>query len=389
MTIQRFTLRYGKTVVYFGFGALKDLENIVNRCRRAYIVTSRTAARVSGALDDVESILRSSNTDYEIFDSIRPNPMEDSIESLADEIKKFNPEYVIAIGGGSVIDSAKVASALALCGGRVKDYVLGGKSIHSSKPVIAINLTHGTGSEVNRYAVVTLKDPKTKFGLASDHFYPIASFEDPRYTVSMPHKQVVYTSLDAFYHAYEAATGKNTSPYVLLLAEEIVKVIAQWLPIAVRDQKNLEARYWLMYASMLAGIAIDNSRAHIIHVIENVLSGMNTGLPHGAGLAILGPTAAIYIHSAVPQYSYRVLRHLDPSITPSKDGAQKACEAIAKFQASIGFSEKLEDYGFSERDAEDVAGVALDVLGYGLRLTPFDVDRDVVKTIYLRSLRPE
>jgi alcohol dehydrogenase len=384
--MNRFTIRYGKTVVYFGLEVVKNLENIVQRNSKVFIVTSKSAAKISGALKDVEEILQKLGIFYEIFSDVKPNPYYLIIEQTVESIRKYNPNYVIAIGGGSVIDTAKIASALALCGGNIKDYVFGGKQVCGSIPLIAINLTHGTGSEVNRYAVVTLDEPRTKFGIASEHFYPIASFEDPRYTFTLPSNQVLYTAIDAFYHSYESATGRDTSPFVLMLAEEAAKLIAKWLPIAVKDLSNLEARYWLMYASMLAGMAIDSSRAHIIHAIENVLSGINTDLPHGAGLAMLGPSAAIYIHNSVPELSYRILKYLYPSIRPVKDDAEKACKAIDVFQKLVGFNESLSTYGFNEKDSDMVANTVINVLKYSLRLAPFDISAEIIKAIFLRAL---
>ncbi|MEM2511924.1 MAG: iron-containing alcohol dehydrogenase, partial [Ignisphaera sp.] len=221
----------------------------------------------------------------------------------------------------------------------------------------------------------------------SDYFYPIVSFEDPKYTITMPHKQVIYTSLDAFYHAYEAATGRDSSPFALMFAEEASKLIMRWLPIASKDPKNIEARYWLLYASMLAGIAIDNSRAHIIHAIENVLSGINTDLPHGAGLAMIGPAAIMYIHRAVPEHSCRTIRHIDPSLRPVEEDAEKAGKVVMMFERSVGFDEKLYDYGFTEKEVQIIVNTVVNVLSHNLRLTPFNVDIETIKSIYLRSLQ--
>lgn len=384
---QGFMLRYGKTIIYFGIGALQNLDNIISSsCRRVYIITGRNAAYVSGAFADVKKILDVYGIDYEVYSNVASNPTHVMVDEIADKVKKFEPNYVVAIGGGSVIDTAKVASALAVCGGSVKDYIVGGKLISGSKPVIAINLTHGTGSEINRYAVVTIDMPKTKYGLASEYFYPVASFNDPRYTLTMPYKQIIYTTLDAFYHAYEAVTGRDCSPYVLLIAEEVAKIIARWLPIAIENPKDLETRYWLLYVSMLAGIAIDNSRAHLIHAIENVLSGINTNLPHGAGLAMIGPHVTKYIHKAVPENSYRILKYLDPDIRPTEEDAERASEAVMKFQRLVGFNERLSDYGFTHSDARYIIDVVFNVLSYGMKLTPFNVDEDIIKTVYLKSL---
>lgn len=381
MTLSLFVIRSGRTALYFGMNSLDKVSNILSRYRRIYIVTSRSAAKVSGALDDVMEILNRYGVKYELFSSVTPNPLENIIENASEGAWRFGAEAIIAIGGGSVIDTAKIVSVISRCGGRVKDYVFGTRDFCGSLPLIAINLTHGTGSEVNRYAVVTLLEPKTKYGLASEYMYPLISIDDPRYTLSLPYNQTLYTSIDAMYHALEASCGRDSSPYVLTIAEEAIKNIVAWLPIALREPKNIEARYWLLYASMLAGISIDHSRAHLIHAIENVLSGINTELPHGAGLAMLGPTAIKYLYRSRPKELHRLLRHIDPELKPSEDDAIKASRAIEEFQKGLGFNERLSNYGFRDEDIDRVIETVNKYLRYGLSLAPIEIRDDIIREI--------
>ena len=386
MNLRSFKVRASKTLLHFGVGVLRGVEELLRRFRRVYIVSSRSAARVSGALSDVEQMLKGSGIAYEVFDRITPNPLASTVNTLAERIWRFGAEAVIAIGGGSVIDSAKIASVIACCGGFVEDYVRGSKEPRGSLPVVAINLTHGTGSEVNRYAVVTLENPRTKLAIASEYTYPLASVDDPQYLRTLPKSQTMYTAFDAFYHALEASCGADSSPYVLALAEEAVKNIVKWLPLALKDPGNAEARYWLLYASMLAGIAIDNSRAHIIHAMENVLSGINTELPHGAGLAMLGPAAVKHLYRAVPEPLHRILKYLDPGLEPSPEYAERAAEAVKRFHAEMGFRESLRAYGFTEQEAEKVIDTVFNYLSYALKLSPVEPSRELLKEMYLSAL---
>ncbi|MCD6300646.1 MAG: iron-containing alcohol dehydrogenase, partial [Staphylothermus sp.] len=132
-------------------------------------------------------------------------------------------------------------------------------------------------------------------------------------------------------------TAKNTSPFVATLTEEAVKNIKAWLPKALDNPQDLEARYWLLYASMLAGIDIDASATHIIHAIEHAISGLKPEIPHGAGLAILGPRSIYHTHKAVPQESARVLRQIDPTIKPVAKDAEKAEKTVKEWQKNLGF----------------------------------------------------
>jgi alcohol dehydrogenase len=386
MQLKSFRIRASKTKLHFGVGALRSVEELLEKFKRVYIVTSRSAARVSGALSDVELLLKNSGVAYEVFDGVVPNPLALVVNSLAERVWRFSAEAVVAIGGGSVIDSAKIASVIAHCGGFVEDYVRGSREPCGSLPIIAINLTHGTGSEVNRYAVVTLENPRTKYGIASEHMYPLTSVDDPQYLKTLPKSQTMYTAFDAFYHALEASCGVDSSPYVLALAEEAVKNIVTWLSVALKDPGNVEARYWLLYASMLAGVALDNSRAHIIHAVENVLSGVNTELPHGAGLAMLGPAAVKHLYKAVPEPLHRVLRHLDPGLEPSPTHAVRAAEAVKRFHVEMGFRENLRSYGFTEQEADRVVDTVLNYLGYALKLSPIEPSREVLVEMYLSAL---
>lgn len=386
MRFKNFSVRSGRTVNYFGINSISNIEGFVLNTKRVYIVTSRSAAKVSGALDDTIAILNKLRIPYRVYDRVLPNPSKDIVNEVSTDIWRFGAEGVIAIGGGSVIDTAKIASVIAECGGVVEDYIAEPEKFCGSIPVAAINLTHGTGSEVNRYAVVTLDQPKTKIGLASDYMYPTISIDDPRYLLTLPSTQTIYTTLDAFYHAVEASCSRNSSPYVVTIAEEVVKIIVNWLPKVVRNLNDLDGRSWLLYASMLAGIAIDNSRAHLIHAIENVLSGLNTSLPHGAGLAILGPSAISYLYTSEYENLYRVLRHLDPSLKPDPSDSMKVGEAIRGFQQSVGFNKKLSEYGFTVDDADRVIETVENVMSYALRLAPIEVSREIIKNIYLSAL---
>jgi alcohol dehydrogenase len=148
-----------------------------------------------------------------------------------------------------------------------------------------------------------------------------------------------------------------------MLSRETVRLLRAWLPRAVENLRDLEARYWLLYASMLAGIAIDLNGTHVVHLIEHVLSAMNPKLAHGCGLALLGPRAAYYIHKINPRASAAVLAALDPTIKPVPEDAEKAEKAVREFQRLVGFEEKLSDYGFTESDLQKIAEKSGNPLG--------------------------
>lgn len=351
--LKQFKLKYASLTLHFGPHVLNELERDLSKHERILVATGRRSAKESGALDEALSILSKHGIVYDIFSDVTPNPWSSQADKMANRAWEFGAEAILAIGGGSVIDTAKVAAMIAVSGGKAVDYIYGKRRARGHIPVYAVNITHGTGTEVDRYSVLTVDDAREKRGFIS--IYPSASVDDPRYTITLPRSQTLYTSLDAFYHAYEAATQPWASPFVEMLSYETIKLIRDWLPVAIEKPANLEARYKLLYASMLAGIAIDMAGTHIVHVLEHVLSGMKPELAHGGGLAITGPRSAYYIHKKSPLASAKLLQLLDPSIRPLAEDASKAEAAIRRFQESVGFTETLNQYGFSDVELIKIA----------------------------------
>jgi len=197
----------------------------------------------------------------------------------------------------------------------------------------------------------------------------------------------MYTTFDAFYHVYESATGRARNLYIATLAEEAVRKMKDYLKIALEDPRNLEARTNLLYASMLGGIAIDIGGVHIVHSLEHGFSGLIPNLPHGAGLAIVGPYVAYYIHKAVPEESARILRILDPSIKPVSEDAEKAVKIIQEFQRKHGFEQRLSDYGIREVDLEKVVEFVEKTIRerYSVNL-PLNIDKSTLLEIARRAL---
>lgn len=380
-TLRSFTLLHGPTKLYFGLNAVQCIKGYLESSSRVAVVTGRSSAKVSGALDDIVSILKDLGIEYEVISGVTPNPWDYQADEVALKIWELGADAVVAIGGGSVVDTAKFATVIASCGGKAKDYLyFKRKACRFIRKLIAINLTHGTGTEIDRYGVLTIKETKEKRGIPI--LYPTVGIDDPRYTLTLPLNQTIYTSLDAFYHAYESATTKETSPYIELLSEEAIKLIQEWLPKVIKDLKDLRSRYYLLYASMLAGVAIDSGSTHLVHAIEHALSGVEPKLAHGAGLAMIGPKIVELTHKVRPEESARVLKSLDPSIKPSPEDAPKAREVVKEFQGSVGFKERLSDYGIGKDDFKEVIGLVMRKLRYLWEgVTPFTVSEGLINEI--------
>ncbi|RMG72948.1 MAG: iron-containing alcohol dehydrogenase [Nitrospirae bacterium] len=321
------------------------------------------------------------------FDGIRANPTVDQIDEAVKKLKGFDARLVIGIGGGSVLDASKVVAVLLKNQGlTARDLYVKGKRPYQALPVVAVNLTHGTGSEIDRYAVATVPELKDKSGLALDCMYPAYSIDDPMLMLSLPAEQTLYTSLDALNHLVEAATTTLSSSFTIMLAREGIKLIAEWLPIARQEPDNLEARYWLLYASVLGGMAIDCGVVHLTHPLEHTLSALKPELPHGLGLTILLPSVVEAIYEAEREVLQDILR----PVTGDCASARQMALRLQSWIFSLGVREKLKDVGFSEEDVEELTDyvMASQRGGGSIYLAPLEPERRVVERIFRESLEP-
>jgi alcohol dehydrogenase class IV len=381
--LKKFKLRYADTTLFFGEKSIADLEAWVRGKQIIGLVMSRSAAKTSGALQEVLEILTTHNIVYVPFNDVTPNPYASQAVSCAELFRKERVDSIIAIGGGSVIDVGKTVSLLINSNLSPSDLVKGVRA-EKATPLAAVNLTHGTGSEIDRYAVLTFEETGEKRGFTAR--YPEVSIDDPRFTLTLPRDQTLFTSLDAFYHAYESATSSYTNMFVQTLSSEAAEIIANNLPETLENLKSIEHRSRLLYASMIAGISIDIALTHLNHALEHAFSGLNPNLPHGEGLAILGPRIIYHVHKAVPEDSAVILKHLDPSIRPVAEDAEKAYTAVKEFQRKLGLERKLSDYGFGPDDIPSIVSYTMKMIKERYKSTPLNVNEDVIKDIILDAL---
>jgi len=352
-----FPVYNGGVKLYFGLDTIRRLAYYLRRHKKVLIVTGKKSAKLSGALDDAIRVLEEYNVEYTVFSGVTPNPTVENVNAIIKAYKESGAEAFLAIGGGSVIDATKAARVVVACDGDLVEYLYGRKRCAPNEPPLyVVNLTHGTGSEIDRWAVVTVPETKEKLGIESG--YPNAAVDDPKYITTLPKNQTIYVTLDAFAHAVESATSSLRSPYTKLLAREAIKYITEYLPICVRNLDNIEARYWLLYASMIAGIGIDHGATHLGHALEHILSGIRPELPHGAGLGILYKKLLWCFYRIDPETTAYILRPLEPSLKPVPEDAEKALNTYNKFLDEIGFKETLSTYGFGKDDIKTILEMA-------------------------------
>ncbi|HMM22242.1 MAG TPA: iron-containing alcohol dehydrogenase [Selenomonadales bacterium] len=277
----------GGRVLITGRGSLASLRGLA--AKRALIVTGGSAMQKSGVLARVEELLRAGGGVCEVFSGVRPNPDPQAVLAGLERMRRFKPDTVVAVGGGSAIDAAKVMALLFEHPvGRFAD--LAEATLPNSRSLIrlvAIPSTSGTGAEVTKAAVITFPDRNLKIGLKSEALVPDVAILDAELAMTMPPSLVAETGLDAVTHAVECYINPNLDDFTEPLAREAVAGLLEWLPVSYRE-KTLDSREKVHNYQCMAGLAFTNVGLGMAHGIAHAIGG-KFGLGHGLINAIALP----------------------------------------------------------------------------------------------------
>lgn len=379
-----------RTTVFFGCGAIEKIDCIAKELKsknidKVIVMSGKNAYKSTGAWAYVEKALKENGVAYVNYDGVTPNPTTHSVDEAVKIAKDFGAKAVISIGGGSPIDAGKsVAILLEYPDKTASDLYEFKFTPEKAVPIVAINLTHGTGSETNRFAVVTIPEKEYKPAIAYDCIYPMFAIDDPKLMTKLSLNQTKYVSIDAVNHVVEAATSKVASPYTVTLAREVITLVAKYLPVAIKNPEDLESRYFLAYAALMGGVCFDNGLLHYTHALEHPLSAIKPDLSHGLGLAMLLPAVVKEIYNDKAETLAYILEPVAGTITNANEAEAKVYEWLK----SVGVSNKLKDEGFKESDVDKLVNLAkttpsLDGL---LSLAPNDANPERIKAIYKNSL---
>lgn len=381
-----------RSTLYFGVGAIQKINDIAKVLKgkgidKVIVMSGRNAYKATGAWDVVEKALKDNNIGYVNFDKVTPNPTTHHVDEATALAKEFGAKAVISIGGGSPTDAGKSVAILLENPNKTASDIYEFKfTPEKAAPIVSINLTHGTGTETNRFAVVTIPEKNYKPAIAYDCIYPMFAIDDPALMVKLSEKQTRYVSIDAINHVVEAATSKVASPYTVSLAREVIELVADYLPDAIVNPNDLKARYYLAYAAMMAGVCFDNGLLHYTHALEHPLSAVKPDLSHGLGLAMLLPA----VIKAMYNDKKEVLDYiLAPLVTRFENPtALSVAQDVQSWLASVGVKEKLVDEGFTKDDIKKLTDLTFETpsLAGLLAIAPSGNSKEVVEAIYTDSL---
>ena len=366
------------TKIVFGQNSFRTLKKIVlsqNVAKNILLVTGRSSMKKLGYVDHINKMLY--NWSVYHFDGVAPDPTPEVIEKALQFARPRKIELVIALGGGSALDVGKVLAILLKNNGSLEDYLEAKRNIeHPGVPLVAIPSTAGTASEVTCWATVWGKEKKKKYSLTHQWMFPDFSIVDPMLTINMPPKLTAHTGMDALTHAIEAAWSKNAQPISDVFALRAIKLNRQNLKHTYDYPEDFEARTNMALASLLAGLAFNNTKTAACHSLSYPMT-LNFGVPHGLAASITIKEVIKYNYKVLPKKVMQIVEEFGCS---SIEGFS---ESLSEMMLSLGLPIRLRDLNFKEKDIELLVdeGINSDRMGNN----PANLSSEDIRTILTNS----
>lgn len=357
------------THILFGAGKLNELSTQPLPGKRAMIVISNgKSTRANGYLDRTESLLHKAGVATTVFDGVEANPTLHNVEAGALDARKSGCDFLVALGGGSVMDCTKAIAIMATNDGTLWDYVAVGSGKGNPVkvkplPIVAITTTAGTGSEVDCGGVITKVDTNEKAFISDPLVFPKLSIVDPELMLSVPPQFTAFQGFDALYHSIEGYISNEANPVSDMFAQSAIENLSAYLPIAVKDGTDLEARSHVALGNTLSGYVMDLVMITSEHGIEHALSAYHQNLPHGAGLIMISKAYFSYFieHHGCDARFVRLAQALGMPIATQPEDFIKALVAL---QEACGVAQlKMSDYGIKKEEIPTLMRNSRDVMG--------------------------
>ncbi|MFU0923247.1 L-threonine dehydrogenase [Kluyvera sichuanensis] len=374
------------SVNVIGNGALNDAMNTMKEYgyRRALIVTDAVLNKL-GVAGDIQKRLQEFDILSVVFDGTHPNPTTVNVEEGLEMLRANDCDCVISLGGGSPHDCAKGIALVAANGGDIRDYEGVDRSAKPQLPMIAINTTAGTASEMTRFCIITDVTRHIKMAIVDKHVTPVLSVNDSSLMEGMPKGLTAATGMDALTHAIEAYVSIAATPITDACALKAITMIVENLPTAVEQGSNSEAREAMAYAQFLAGMAFNNASLGYVHAMAHQLGGFYD-LPHGVCNAVLLPHVQVF-NSKVAAARLRdcaKAMNIDVSAMNDEQGAAACVDAIRKLARQVNIPAGLRDLNVKEEDIPVLATNALkDACGF---TNPIQATHEEIMAIFRAAM---
>lgn len=352
---------YNPTRIVFGSGKLNTLSEQVLPGKKAMLLISNgKSTKVNGSLDKVKEQLAKAGAHYAVFDKIMENPVKEVIMEGVAFARENGCDFILALGGGAVLDSSKTIAAMATNAGDLWDYVNGGTGkgkplTNKGLPIVTIPTSSGTGSEINCWGVISNLETKEKIGFGAEYLVPVLSIVDPELMKTVPPKYTAYQGFDALFHNTEVMMSSGVNVFSEAIALSAIENIAKYLPRAVKDGNDIEAREHVAYGSTVAGITMQLTSTTAQHSMEHAMSAYHHNLPHGAGLIMISVEFARYFiekHACDGQF-IKMARAMGIA---DADKPEDFLTALLALQTACGVDNlKMSDYGITKDECMTLA----------------------------------
>lgn len=384
---------YNPTRILFGAGELNNLHKQTMPGKKALLLISNgKSTKVNGSLDRTIEQLEKAGIEYAIFDKIMENPYKSVVMEGAAFAKENTCDFILALGGGAVLDASVAIAAMATNPGDLWDYVFGGtgKAMplkNPGLPIVTIATTSGTGSEINSWGVISNPDTNEKIGFGAPELTPVLAIVDPELMRTVPAKYTAYQGFDALFHNTEVMISNGVNILSEAIALSAIENITKYLPRAVRDGNDMEARERVAYGSTMAGITMQLTSTTAEHSMEHSMSAYHHNLPHGAGLIMISKAFYEFFierHACDEQF----IKMAKAMGIENADKPEDFITALVKLQEDCGVADlKMSDYGFRKEESMTLARGARSMQGGLFLANPCEMTDEDCAGIFDKSYR--
>lgn len=384
---------YNPTRILFGAGELNNLHKQTMPGKKALLLISNgKSTKVNGSLDRTIEQLEKASIEYAIFDKIMENPYKSVVMEGAAFAQKNACDFILALGGGAVLDASVAIAAMATNPGDLWDYVFGGtgKAMplkNPGLPIVTIATTSGTGSEINCWGVISNPDTNEKIGFGAPELVPVLAIVDPELMRTVPARYTAYQGFDALFHNTEVMISNGVNILSEAIALSAIENITKYLPRAVRDGNDMEAREHVAYGSTLVGITMQLTSTTAEHSMEHSMSAYHHNLPHGAGLIMISKAFYEFFierHACDEQF----IKMAKAMGIENADKPEDFITALVKLQEDCGVADlKMSDYGFKKEESMTLARGARSMQGGLFLANPCEMTDEDCAGIFDKSYR--